>query len=344
MADHSASASETPGLDLAVLGSWLPSHVDGAGSELSATLIAGGKSNLTYRITDGTSTWILRRPPVGKLMATAHDMGREHRLMSALAPTAVPVPHMYAFCDDPDVLGAPFYVMEAVDGVPYRSQNELRALGEERTRLISERLVDTLVELHKVDPAEVGLGDAGRPEGFLGRQVERWRKQFAAAHTRDLPTMEELYGKLVDRVPADAAPGIVHGDYRLDNVLVSPDDQPAAVIDWELATIGDSLTDLALMLVYGRFAALAPGSVSDVNLAPGYLSEDEVIARYAAASHRDLGDFGFYLALACFKLAGIVEGIHYRFGNGQTVGDGFADAGAGVFPLLDAGLAALKEN
>ncbi|WP_336793732.1 phosphotransferase family protein [Gordonia malaquae] len=335
---------DTPGLDLKVLGAWLPSHVDGAGSDLSATLIAGGKSNLTYRISDGESTWILRRPPVGRLLATAHDMGREHRMMSALAPTSVPVPHMHAFCDDVDVLGAPFYVMSDVNGVPYRSQHELRALGEARTKAISERLVDTLVDLHHVDPAEVGLADAGRPEGFLGRQVERWRKQFAAAHTRDLPTMEALYAQLVERVPADGAPGIVHGDYRLDNVLVDPDDRPAAVIDWELATIGDSLTDLALMLVYGRFAAITEGAVSDVNQAPGYLTEDEVIARYAAASHRDLGDFGFYLALACFKLAGIVEGIYYRFGQGQTVGEGFADVGAGVFPLLDAGLAALKEN
>ncbi|GEE01385.1 acyl-CoA dehydrogenase [Gordonia spumicola] len=335
---------ETPGLDLEVLGSWLPSHVDGAGSDLTATLIAGGKSNLTYRVSDGASTWILRRPPVGKLMATAHDMGREHRMMSALGPTPVPVPHMYAFCDDVDVLGAPFYVMSDVNGVPYRSQHELRALGDDRTRAISERLIDTLVDLHQVDPSAVGLADAGRPEGFLGRQVERWRKQFAAAHTRDLPTMEALYAKLVDRVPADATPGIVHGDYRLDNVLVDPDDKPAAVVDWELATIGDSLTDLALMLVYARFATIAEGAVSDVNLAPGYLSEDEVIARYAAASGRDLGDLSFYLALASFKLAGIVEGIYYRFGQGQTVGEGFADVGAGVFPLLDAGLAALKEN
>ncbi|WOC12666.1 phosphotransferase family protein [Gordonia sp. MP11Mi] len=335
---------EHPGLDLAVLGDWLPRHVDGAGSDLAATLIAGGKSNLTYRVTDGSSSWILRRPPVGRLLATAHDMGREYRMMSALQPTAVPVPAMYAMCEDVEVLGAPFYVMSEIDGVPYRSKDELGALGPERTRAISERLVDTLVDLHRVDPAEVGLADAGRPEGFLGRQVERWRKQFAAAHTRDLPSMETLYAMLSDRVPADSAPGIVHGDYRLDNVLVTPQDEMGAVVDWELSTIGDSLTDLALMLIYGRLAQVTPGAVADATEAPGYLTEQEIIERYAAGSDRDLGELGFYVALGCFKLAGIVEGIHYRFANGQTVGDGFAQLGDGVFGLLDAGIAALREN
>lgn len=336
--------SEHPGLDLAVLGDWLPEHVDGAGSDLTATLIAGGKSNLTYRISDGSSSWILRRPPVGHLLATAHDMGREYRMMSALEQTAVPVPTMYAMCDDADVLGAPFYVMSEIDGVPYRAKSELAALGPQRTRAISERLVDTLVDLHRVDPADVGLADAGRPEGFLGRQVQRWRKQFDAAHTREIPAMEKLYMMLADRVPADTAPGIVHGDYRLDNVLVTPHDEMGAVVDWELSTIGDSLTDLALMLIYGRLAEITPGAVTDATAAPGYLSEREIVERYAAGSDRNLDDLGFYIALGCFKLAGIVEGIHYRYVNGQTVGDGFSQLGDGVFGLLDAGIAALKEN
>ncbi len=337
-------AEQHPGLDLDVLGTWLPQHVQGAGSDLEAVLIAGGKSNLTYRVSDGASSWILRRPPVGKLLPSAHDMGREYRMMSALGGTAVPVPVMYAYCDDPEVLGAPFYLMSEIDGVPYRRATELEALGVDRTRAISERLVDTLVELHHVDPASVGLADFGRPEGFLGRQVQRWRKQFAAAHTRDLPKVDELFTALEGRVPADSVPGIVHGDYRLDNVLVSPQDEPAAVVDWELATIGDSLTDLALMLVYGRLAKVSAGTVSDVSEAPGFLDEQQIIDRYAAGSDRDLGDFGFYIALSCFKLAGIVEGIHYRYVNGQTVGEGFAEAGEAVNPLLDAGLDALKEN
>ncbi|KAB7760271.1 phosphotransferase family protein [Mycolicibacterium mucogenicum] len=335
---------ELPGLDLDRLGAWLSSTVPGAGATLSATLIAGGKSNLTYRVTDGDSSWIVRRPPVGELLATAHDMSREYRMMSALAPTAVPVPVMYGFCDDTSVLGAPFYVMAEIDGTPYRQAAELKDLGAERTRLISERLVDTLVAVHSVDPASVGLTDFGRPEGFLGRQVGRWHKQFLAARTRDLPVMEQLYQALSGRVPADSAPGIVHGDYRLDNVLFDSGDRPAAVIDWELATIGDSLTDLALMVAYGRLAASGNGEVSDVSEAPGFLSEQEIIDRYRVGIDRPLGDFGFYLSLAFFKMAGIFEGIHYRYVNGQTVGDGFSFAGDAVHFLLDAGLNALKEH
>jgi len=335
---------ELPGLDLDRLGAWLSSTVPGAGANLSATLIAGGKSDLTYRVTDGDSSWIVRRPPVGELLATAHDMSREYRMMSALAPTAVPVPVMYGFCDDTSVLGAPFYVMAEIDGTPYRQAAELKDLGAERTRLISERLVDTLVAVHSVDPASVGLADFGRPEGFLGRQVGRWHKQFLAAHTRDLPVVEQLYQALSGRVPADSAPGIVHGDYRLDNVLFDAGDRPAAVIDWELATIGDSLTDLALMVAYGRLAASGNGEVSDVSEAPGFLSEQEIIDRYRLGIDRPLGDFGFYLGLAFFKMAGIFEGIHYRYVNGQTVGDGFSFAGDAVHFLLDAGLNALKEH
>lgn len=331
-----------PGLDLDVLTPWFTEHVGAVAGPLNAELIAGGKSNLTYRLSDDTGRWILRRPPVGRLLATAHDMEREYTMMSALAATGVPVPAMYAR-GDADLLGAPFYVMEAVEGTPYRKASELAVLGEHRTRIIAERLVDTLAALHGVEPAAVGLGDFGHPQGFLTRQVARWRKQFDAAYTRDLPAMELLHARLAENVPPESAAGIVHGDYRLDNVLIDEDDRVRAVLDWELSTIGDSLTDLALMCVYHRMAAMS-GAVTDVSLAPGFLSEDEVIARYAEASGRDLADFGFYVAYSCFKLAGIVEGIHFRYVNGQTVGDGFATVGEAVEPLLQAGLAALKGN
>jgi aminoglycoside phosphotransferase (APT) family kinase protein len=202
-----------------------------------------------------------------------------------------------------------------------------------------------LSTLHAVEPAQVGLADLGRPEGFLERQVNRWKKQFDASKTRELPLVETLYEQLLAQVPAESPTGIVHGDFRLDNVLVDESDRLMAVIDWEMATLGDPLTDLALMVVYGRLGASGAGrSIVDVASAAGFLSEAEIIERYAAASDRDLSRFGFYLGLACFKLAGIVEGIHYRYVNGQTVGEGFAEVGDSVTPLLQSGLEAMKEQ
>lgn len=336
--------TSVPGLDLERLGAWLAANVAGAGRDLSARLIAGGKSNLTYEVTDGTASWIVRRPPLGHVLATAHDMAREYRVMSALQGTDVPVPTTFALCQDLDVLGAPFYVMERVEGHVYRKATDLVPLGAERTRVISKGLIDALASLHAVDPTTIGLGDFGRPEGFLARQVDRWKKQLDASHSRDLPAADELYECLVRDVPDQSTTGIVHGDFRLDNVLTDDNDRPAGIIDWEMATIGDPLTDLALMLVYGRLANVAPEQIMDAPRAPGYLTEDEIVGRYESVTRRDLSRFGFYLALASFKLAGIVEGIHYRYLNGQTVGDGFATVGDSIHPLLEGGLAALKED
>jgi len=252
---------------------------------------------------------------------------------------------MVAFCSDTDVAGAPFYVMERVVGTPYRLAAELAQLGAERTRAISIALVDTLAKLHAVDPLAVGLAGFGRPEGFLGRQVSRWKKQLDASYTRDLPAAEELYARLAADVPTESAAGIVHGDFRLDNVLVDADDRLVAVVDWEMATLGDPLTDLALMVVYGRLGDAVGGNVFvDVASAPGFLTEGELIARYAAGSVRELSRFGWYLGLAAFKLAAILEGIHFRYLAGQTVGEGFAGIGETIHPLLGAGLSAIKEH
>lgn len=337
--------SGLPGLDLDRLAAWLPDALPGAGTDLRAELIAGGKSNLTYRLTDGRHDWVLRRPPLGHVLATAHDMVREHRVMAALRGTEVPVPEMVALCTDTEVLGAPFYLMERVAGTPYRGREELAALGPERTRAIAGTLVDTLAALHRIDPARVGLADFGRPEGFLARQVARWRQQLDASATRDLPAADELHARLAADVPAESATGIVHGDFRLDNVLVDDHDRAAAVLDWEMATLGDPLTDLALMLTYHRLGAGPLGAlVTDAAQAPGFLTETEIVERYAAGSARDLSRFGWYRGLAAFKLAAILEGIHHRHLSGQTVGEGFAGIGEAIHPLLDAGLAAVKEN
>lgn len=335
------SDTDTPGLDLERFTTFFAQACPGAvNGPLRAQLIAGGKSNLTYEVTDGASRWVVRRPPLGHVLATAHDMSREHRVVTALHDTDVPVPATYTLCEDPDVIGAPFYVMERVDGTPYRLASQLGKLGPARTREISARMVDTLATLHEVDPDAVGLADFGRPEGFLGRQVRRWNRQLDASRSRDLVGAEKLHALLEENLPAESAPGVVHGDYRLDNLLVGEDDQVAAVIDWEMATIGDPLTDVGLLLVYqgrrGRESA-----VSNVSSAPGYLSDEEMLARYGDRSDRDLSAMGFYLGLAYFKLAVILEGIHYRHTHGQTVGEGFDTVGAAVEPLITAGLAAL---
>ncbi|MGW7339685.1 phosphotransferase family protein [Streptomyces sp. NPDC054808] len=331
------------GLDTARLGPWFAAEIPGAGDRLEATLITGGKSNLTFEVTDGATKWIVRRPPLGHVLDTAHNMDREYRVMSALRDTPVPVPRTYAQCHDTSVIGAGFYVMERCPGTPYRQAAQLAELGPQRTRAISAQLVDTLAALHSLDPVAVGLGDFGRPEGFLHRQVGRWKKQLDASRTRDLPAAEELHSRLAADIPTQSATAIVHGDYRLDNVLVDDQDRTTAVLDWEMATVGDPITDLALMILYGRLGQLLPqADAADVATAPGFLAEEEILARYATASDRDLSRFGWYLALSAFKLAVILEGIHSRHLAGQTVGDGFADIGKAVHPLLDAGLNALS--
>jgi len=337
--------TDVPGLDLARFRAFFEdTRPGGVNGPLRARVIAGGKSNLTYEVTDGQASWIVRRPPLGHVLATAHDMSREYRVITALHPTDVPVPATYALCEDPDVIGAPFFVMERVEGMPYRLASQLEPLGPERTGALSARMVDTLATLHLVDPAEVGLSDFGRPDGFLARQVRRWRKQLDASRSRDLAGADELHHLLEANLPVEGAPAVVHGDFRLDNLLVDDSDQVAAVIDWEMATIGDPLTDVALLLVYQRMAELDTGyAVASASAAPGFLTSEEMLSRYAGQGRRDLSAMGFYLGLAYFKLAVVLEGVHYRYTQGQTVGAGFDTVGAIVEPLVAAGLASMRE-
>jgi aminoglycoside phosphotransferase (APT) family kinase protein len=337
------TSADLPGLDLQSLQRFLagttPGLVDGA---LHAELIVGGKSNLTYIVSDGTREVVVRRPPLGHVLATAHDMTREHRVMAALADTAVPVPRMYAACTDTDVIGAPFYVMERVAGTPYRTAEELNVLGRERVRRIADSVTDTLVALHEVDPEEVGLRDFGKPDGYLERQVHRWRRQMQASRSRDLAGEEELHQALASAIPESSGATIVHGDYRMDNTLVGDADQVTAVLDWEMATLGDPLADVALMLVYQALADVAPGAVSTVSRATGHPTRDEIVRRYSERSGRDVSHLAFHEALAYYKLAAILEGIYFRYRQGQTVGSGFDELGASTEPLLAAGLAVIR--
>jgi aminoglycoside phosphotransferase (APT) family kinase protein len=325
------------GLDLAALQAYL-----GSAAPLTATMFAGGRSNLTYAVTDGTDRWVLRRPPLGHVLPTAHDMVREHKVLAGLSRAGFPAPAPIRLCTDPSVIGAPFYLMEHVDGRIYREVADLEAIGPERMHTLVLTLVDTLADLHALDPAAIGLGDFGRPDGFNERQVRRWKKQLDASRSRDVPGIDELHARLALHIPSGDGT-VVHGDYRLDNVLIGADLEVRAVLDWEMSTLGDPLSDVALMLVYaGRPLLTKDGEPRASISVPGHPSLDEMAARYAGRSKRDVGDLHWYVAFAAFKLAVILEGVHYRYVQGQTVGEGFDTVGEMVGPLVRQGHDALE--
>ncbi len=341
------------GVDLLKLSDYLSERrPDLLQGKLSATLLAGGRSNLTYAVSDGITELVLRRPPLSHVQASAHDMSREYRVISALGPTAVPVPHAELFCDDPAVIGAPFYLMELSPGTAYRRLVDVLDLGPDTLRRLTFDLVDTLVVLHAVDPAEVGLADLGKVSGFNTRQLRTWRRQLAGLRGRDLPGIDELAELLAADIPETGTGGLVHGDYRLDNVLVdvtrgAPGQDPAghhitAVLDWEMSTLGDPLGDLALLLLYADQPMLhgegPDASSSAISAVPGYPTEDEIIARYATRSGRDVSDLRWYRAFASFKLAVVLEGVYFRFQHGATLGPGFDGIAEMVQPLIDQGL------
>ena len=311
----------------------------GSSRELTGRMFAGGRSNLTYAITDGEQRWVLRRPPLGHVLPTAHDMTREHRVLEALSKAGFPAPRPVLLCTDTEVIGAPFYLMEHVDGTIYRDVAELKALGPDRMRTLALSLVDTLADLHALDPYAIGLGDFGRPEGFNARQVSRWKKQLDASRSREVPGIEELHARLAVDVPAGGPGTVVHGDYRLDNVLIGETLQINAVLDWEMSTLGDPLSDVALMLIYAGLPLQVGGSPLAV---PGHPTIAELSARYAERSRRDVSDLHWYVGFAAFKLAVILEGVHYRYVQGQTVGEGFDTIGNLVGPLVMRGHEALE--
>ena len=330
-----------PGVDLARLQPWFAAHVEGAtGGPLHASLISGGRSNLTYAIGDDAHEWVLRRPPLGHVLPTAHDMARAHTVLSALAPTDVPVPRTLAFCADESVNDAPFYVMEKVDGLILRTPSELAQLSPNDARRCSEALIDVLVAIHAVDYRSVGLGEFGHPDGYIERQVRRWGEQWERSKSGELPVIEELARRLRAALPTSPAPTIVHGDYRLDNTMLATDDpgRIVAVLDWEMATLGDPLSDMGLFLVYwGRDQSLA-GANPSMTPGVGFLTRTEIAERYATASGRDVSQLDFYEMLASYKLAIILAGIHARFLMGKTVGEGFDHIGTMVESIASAAL------
>ena len=330
-----------PGLDLDAVTRWLDPLVGGLQGSLRAAVIPGGRSNLTYVIADDVRDWVLRRPPLAHVLPTAHDMEREFRAISALGPTAIPVPHTIGLCTDPDVLGVKFYVMERVRGHIIRERLPEDYPDTAATRAeLSRALIETLGRLHAVVPAEVGLEGFGKPAGYLERQVERWWKQWEFSKTRELPTMEELRRRLTAGLPEQGPPGIVHGDYRLDNVMFAPGDPSriCAILDWEMCTQGDPLADLGLLMVYWSDRGDPPDLIAGMQLSPitqqdGFMSRAELVRAYAATNDRDVSRLDWYTCLGYYKLAIVAEGIHARFLMGQTVGEGFDLMGPRV-PLL----------
>jgi aminoglycoside phosphotransferase (APT) family kinase protein len=331
-------------VDLAALERYLVARGIRPAGPLSAELIAGGRSNLTYAVSDGASRWVLRRPPSAGLTASAHDMGREFRVTSALHPTSVPVARPLVLCDDPSVLGAPFTVVDWVQGAVVRDRSDLDSLSDDQVQGTAVALIEVLAGLHAVNPHAVGLGDYGRPEGFLARHVALWRRQWDRTRTRELPDLERLHLRLADRVPASSEAAVVHGDYRIDNVILDRDDPRniLAVVDWELSTLGDPLTDVALMCVYRHRALDVILGLPAAWSSPRLPSPEALAQLYSRLSRRDLGDWSFYLGLAHLKLAVIAEGISHRARAGAGAGPQAERAAEAVPELVAAGLEALR--
>jgi aminoglycoside phosphotransferase (APT) family kinase protein len=337
------------GADPVIVGPYLAQQLgEDEWRRCSVRLIAGGKSNLTYLVRAGDNEVILRRPPLGHVLPTAHDMEREYRVLDALKDTEVPAPRPLHLCRDESVLGIKFYVMEFCRGHVIRTtMPEKYAQSEDERRRIADALIDNLAALHAVDWRSVGLDGFGRPEGFMERQIRRWTQQWERSKTRELPQIEQLMQELRARLPESPPPTIVHGDYRLDNTILDPHDpgRIVAILDWEMATIGDPLADVGLLSVYWAQVGDTNGKEALAGIAPtaldGFPSASQIVERYARVTGRDIAHLRFYRSFALFKLAVVLEGIHARLLQGKTRGEGFEGVGERVEPLVEGGLEAL---
>ncbi len=309
------------GIDVDRVSGWLAEHIEGAIAPFEFELIVGGRSNLTFKVigADGR-TFVLRRPPTGHVLATAHDMAREHRIITAVGRTNVPVPATLGMCTDDDVNGAPFYVMDFVAGEVLDSTERAELLAPELRRAAGEHLVDVLADLHAADVDAIGLGDLGRREGYVERQIKRWSTQWEKSKTRDIPAIEEVARHLATNVPEQHGVAIAHGDYRFGNCLVDvTTGHVAAVLDWELCTLGDPLADLGYLGVYWADAD-GVSRANDPTGAPGFMTYAEVVDRYATKTGRDVSQIDYYVAFSSWRLAVISEGVYARYLHG-AMGD-----------------------
>jgi aminoglycoside phosphotransferase (APT) family kinase protein len=319
-----------PGIDAPRVTEWFEAHVAGARAPLRFELIPAGHSNITYRVTDNRGErYVLRRPPLGAVLATAHDMGREYKIISALGPTKVPVPPALGLCSDETVNGAPFYVMGFVDGhVLVETADSERHFTAAERRSISESLIQVLADLHAVDPDQVGLGDLGKKEDYIARQIKRWRKQWEGSKTRELEAMETVAVALERHMPQQIGATIVHGDFRLGNCITGKDARIAAVLDWELCTLGDSMADVGYILNDWVEPGEAPfGSLTrpGPSAAEGFLRRAEMLDRYQRLSGRTVRNVEYYRAFQYWRLAAIAEGVLARFLKGVMGKDADTD-------------------
>jgi aminoglycoside phosphotransferase (APT) family kinase protein len=306
------------GVDVERVTAWFEANIPGATGPLSFELIAGGHSNLTFSVRDAAGGhFVLRRPPMGHVLATAHDMGREHKIISALGPTDVPVAPALGLCTDEAVNGAPFYVMQFVDGRILRDATSLGAISAAARTHAGHSIADTLAKIHAVDPDAVGLGDLGKKEDYILRQLNRWYGQWEKSKTRELPIVDEVHDALKAKVPEQGPATIVHGDYRLDNCMADDDGTIVAVLDWEICTLGDPMADVGLLMVYWNDPddSITTMTTPAVDL-EGMITRKEILDRYAQASGRDLSQIDYYIAFGYWKLACIVEGVYARYVGG----------------------------
>lgn len=327
--DAAASVSDNAdieGIDRGPVTAWLSENIEGATAPFTFDLIAGGRSNLTFQVDDAAGhRYALRRPPVSHVLATAHDMAREHTIISAVAPAGIPVATPLGLCTDPAVNGAPFYVMEFVEGHILRDEQASSQLTETARTHACDSLVDTLAALHAVDVDAIGLGEFARKDGYIARQLKRWHGQFTQSTVDGQPgpaVIDRVHELLLARIPEQQGATIVHGDYRLDNTVLDDDGNVRAILDWEICTLGDPLADLGLLLVYwaepnDEFAVLG---VAPTTL-PGFATRDQLVARYAAASGRDVSPVAYYQAFGMWKLACILQGVYVRYAGGAAAGD-----------------------
>jgi aminoglycoside phosphotransferase (APT) family kinase protein len=335
-----------PGLDLDALDRHLQSVGVGRTGELRAELISGGRSNLTFLVSDDASKWVLRRPPLHGLTPSAHDMAREYRVVAALQDTPVPVARAVTMRNDDSVLGAPFQMVEYVPGRVVRYAEELEALGDKDTiHDCVDSLIRVLADLHSVDPEAVGLGDFGKPSGYLERQVRRWGGQWELVRREDDPCdadVKRLHSALAEAIPQQSRSAIVHGDYRIDNTMLDDEDatKVVAVLDWEMSTLGDPLSDAALMCVY-RHPMFNMIHASSAWASPLIPEPDDLANRYSLAAGQSLNNWGFYMALGYFKVAIIAGGIAFRARMGGGVAEDTDKVDQAVAPLIAAGLSAL---